>query len=147
MTFYHYTSKSRLERILEQGVLLPSESNVGAPWQGEHVGPDVVWLLDTPTLTFDHGLLADKTSKNEAIIAVDVPAIRWLDWSYTASMDPEWFEVFVEAGGGPVAAEHWYVFPAPIRKKRWVGVLSDGSMTFSKDSWASAFMHAQDGVL
>lgn len=126
MTFYHYTSKRHLPKILESGVLLPSESNIGAPWEGERLGPDVVWLLDTPTLTFDHGLLPGRTGKDEVLFAVEVKAIRWLDWAPVASMNPEWLPTFVEAGGGSVAAAHWYVYPGPISRKRWSGIFVDG---------------------
>lgn len=132
VTFYHFTSRQHLESIERDGVIRPSENNVGSPlptWHpfGTHVGPDVVWLLDTPVAEFNHGLspwpgsdLVSMFDKTAATIEVDVPAIRWADWSYTNQMHPEWRRAFVQAGGGEEAAAHWYVWPRPIRRSRWV---------------------------
>lgn len=125
--FYHFTSKAHLPYIVWDGVILPSESNVGSPVptlepSGVGVGPDVVWLLDVPDVEFNHGLYAEKTGKNEVRFEVDVPAIRWLDWAPASQMNPAWRELFVRSAGGEEAASHWYVFPAKIAKEHWLGV-------------------------
>lgn len=124
-TFFHFTSRNHLPMIFASGTLLPSESNVGSPLLGagqEHLGPDVVWLLDTPDLSANHGLHASVTNKDQVRFEVEVPAIRWLDWEWAAYMDPEWRDLFIKVGGGIEAAEHWYVMPVALPRKRWTGV-------------------------
>jgi hypothetical protein len=95
MTFYHFTCEEHLEAIGSSGVLWPTESNVGSgvpAWEpcGVHLGPDVVWLLDVPTLEYPHGLQGGAFDKTAVRITVGVPAIRWLDWAWTAQMHPVW---------------------------------------------------------
>jgi hypothetical protein len=124
MRLYHFTSRFHLDSILRDGVITTTESNVGSPIPflrpyGTHVGPDVVWLLDLPDAGHTHGLGHEKT---EVRIAVEVPAIRWLDWPHTAQMNPKWFARLVKTGGGIEAAAHWYVFPAPIRASSWEAI-------------------------
>jgi hypothetical protein len=133
MTFFHFTHPGHLGSIVEAGRLLPSESNVGAPYpvtdgpQGSHVGPDVVWLLDSPEIAaqsptgddLTHGLYPDK---RRIRFEVDVRAIRWLDWTHAAVMSPDWRRIMIDAAGGMEFAEHWYVFPAAIRRSRWLGI-------------------------
>lgn len=129
MTYFHFTHIGHLPRILAAGMLLPTESNVGSPTSiyppvGMGVGPDVVWLMDTPEVgdasgDMHHGLYPEK---RRVRIEVDVKAIRWRDWSFTAQMHPEWRETLVNAAGGWEVAEHWFILPAPIRRKRWVSI-------------------------
>lgn len=71
MAFHHYTSTVHLPSILGEGVLRPTESNVGSPTQGAHVGPDVVWLLDEDLPSANHGLAGSVTNKFEVRITVD----------------------------------------------------------------------------
>lgn len=120
MTFFHYTSAERLPVIIESGMILPSESNVD-PYH-EHVGPDVVWLLDRQigTSHLTHGLDGSMYDKRSAFIEVDVPAIWWLSWEWTWKMKPEWRDVMITSGGGPTAAAQWYVWPASISRRRWI---------------------------
>lgn len=131
MTFFHYTSREHFDVIVHGGgVVLPSESNVGSvvPWQpphGGHVGPDVVWLLDdSDPFAFEHGLEHTVLNKRAVRIEVDVPALRWLDWEPAQQMHPDWRRTFIDIAGGDEAAEHWYVWPAPIRFNRWVSCAS-----------------------
>lgn len=120
MTFYHFTSTAHLPLILRTGVIMPTESNLS--FFEEDAGPRAVWLLDEPEFDWDavsHGLSREKTAVR---IEVDVPAIRWLDWAPAVPRSPqEMFtrERLIEVGGGPDAAAHWHVFPAPIRARRW----------------------------
>lgn len=131
--FYHFTSTQHLPFILEDGMLRPGESNIGSimPGQhpfGEHYGPDVVWLLDTPErpstgLTeVNHGLAHDSLDKTAVRFTVNVPAIHWKSWLPAVEMHPKWRAALLLAAGGEDAADHWYVLPAPIRDKRWVEV-------------------------
>jgi len=122
MSFYHFTSRWHTPSIDMTGEILPVESNVRHDI--EHAGPDVVWLLDTPTATdYPHGLVrTDDIDKTAVRIEVNVPAIRWLDWAWTATMRQFERDALVESGGGLAAAEHWYIWPAAIPRSRWVEV-------------------------
>ena len=122
--FYHFTSTVHLPVILEAGLLKLTESNVDALIP--HAGPDVVWLLDVPQIDHHHGLEGSAVDKTEVMFTVDVPAINWLDWTWGASMDPRDRSRFIEVAGGMEAAEHWYVWPAPIPRRRWLSVTSAG---------------------
>lgn len=127
-TLYHFTSPHHVVPILAGQRLMPSESNVGSPlpWQsptGAKVGPDVVWLLDTDDLRgLPHNLVGRLADKTAIRFTVAVPAIRWMDWTPATKMNPQWREAFVQAGGGPKAAEHWFVFPGPIPSQSWLAV-------------------------
>lgn len=130
--FFHFTHIGHLPSIMAQRRLLPTESNVGAPYpvndgpMGTRIGPDVVWLLDTDVADGDaseddttHGLYPDK---RRVRFTVDVAAVRWVDWAPAKIMSPDWRERMVAAAGGAERAEHWYVWPAPIRDRRWLSV-------------------------
>lgn len=133
MTFYHFTSEEALHGIESHGLILPTESNVGSvsenmPPMGEGLGPDVVWLIDSPDRPannrnkINHGLFGTLGDKTAVRIEVEVPAIRWYDWAPAQQMNPTWKELLITASGGPAASDHWYVFPAPIPRSRWVRV-------------------------
>lgn len=129
--FYHFTCRENFRGILSSEVLLTTESNVGSPipdWKpfGANYGPPVVWLLDTPEINFDHGLSGGVFDKTTVRIAVDVPAIRWLDWEPASRMHYKWKKSFIKTGGGQEAASHWYVWPLPIKKNHWVEILVNG---------------------
>lgn len=142
--FYHFTSRMHHDRIVASGVIFPSESNVGSPvtslppW-GPDVGPRVVWLLDTPYLRgLTHGLDGSAVDKTEMIFAVDVPAVRWLDWAPAAAMNDMWRSVLIDAGGGLRAVAHWHVWPAPIYEARWrhVGTAAEVAAALRDDGTA-----------
>lgn len=133
MTLFHYTSLPHLEEIIRSEVILPTESNIGAPWKdsvypyGTHAGPPVVHLMDSPTpFGFDHGLTGVRYDKRQARFEVKVPGIDWDSWEWTQKMSPRWREI-LEKQAGIGASKHWRVFPAPIRQKRWasIGVRQD----------------------
>lgn len=117
MSFYHFTTVHHLPSITTNGYLKPTESNVS--YRTEHAGPDVVWLLDTPnpgsTDDLVHGL---PLIKRQVRIEVNVPAIRWLDWEYTAEMEEIWFAAMTQVGG----CESWYLYPGPIARENWFNI-------------------------
>lgn len=123
MRLFHFTSAHHWPLIEQAGFLKTVESNVDM--LRSHAGPDVVWLLDTPTVDLPHGLVMPgyPIDKTQVRFTVEVPKpIRWSEWGPTQSMDPEWRETFLNAAGGDEAAEHWWVVPARIPAKRWVEV-------------------------
>lgn len=129
MKLYHYTSAEHFAAIQRDRVLLPSESNVGSPIQGmqpfgRQYGPNVVWLLDTPDLGgHPHGLAGSVFDKTAVRISVELKyAIKWYEWSWTSKMNLKWFNAFVKTGGGPEAANRWFVYPAPIAQRDWIAV-------------------------
>ena len=126
MSFFHFTSKLHLPLILEAGILRVTESNI-SPYK-THEGPDVVWLLDEKAGQPErgmHGLIGDN-DKTAVRFEVDVPAIRWLDWEPVRNMEDWWLKTLIRAGGGDEAAEHWYVWPVGILRKRWIGIEVEG---------------------
>lgn len=120
MSLYHFTSATHWPHIDAAGFLHPSESNI-SPTQ-LHAGPDVVWLTDTPTADLGHGLAGSAVDKTEVRIEVDIPAIKWLDWEWTARMPEWWRETMIKTGGGIEAAEHWLVWPGRIQRYCWLSV-------------------------
>ena len=115
MSYWHFTSLMHAEDILQQGVILPTESNVS--FTDDHHGPDVVWLLDTPTVQFSHGLTEHKTA---ARFEVEVPAIKWTEWEWTSRMEDWVRRALVKSGGGEEAADHWFIWPAGIHRRNWL---------------------------
>jgi hypothetical protein len=118
---YHFTSTLHLPLIKRDGFLRPTESNVSL--RIPHVGPDVVWLLDTPTADAPHGLNNALVDKRAVRITVRTKAERWLDWiARQPTMDVFSKQVLIETGGGMEAAAHWYVTEQRIPRSEWVAV-------------------------
>lgn len=112
-----------------EGVIRTTESNIGTPWMdpqyasGEHAGPPVVHLLNTPTpFDFDHGLTGTHFDKRAVRFEVSVRGVEWEAWEWTHLMSPRWHDMLVSQAGGAGASDQWLVFPAPVRAKRWVSV-------------------------
>lgn len=131
MILFHFTHPHHLPSILADGLLRPSESNVGAPYPppdggpwGFDAAPRVVWLLDQaePDWPHDeaHGLSPEKRLIR---FEVEVPAIPWSNWQPAAVMSADWRETFENVAGGPKAVQHWRVWPAPIRRRKWRSVV------------------------
>ena len=125
MILYHFTSVLHLPIILETGFLMPVESNYD---RTPHSGPDVVWLTTDPEpRPGEHGLYPAKTAVQ---FVIEVPAIRWRDWRWHPR-DREWLtKLETAAGAGDAArgrrlASTWYVWPAPIFRKRWRALIVD----------------------
>ena len=124
MRVYHFTSAERFPRILADGGLRKTESNVSM--RIPHAGPDVVWLLDTPDLDgFDHGLGNARYDKTEIVIEAEVPdkfVRRWLDWAQAQAIEERWLTAMIFSGGGLEAAGHWLVSFKAIPIDWWVSV-------------------------
>lgn len=130
MILYHFTSAFHLPFIEAANEIRVTESNIGSPLAGfppvgAHRGPDVVWLLDDPDPALGHGLTGASVDKTAVRITVDIPdAVKWTTWRETKRMHPAWRRRFVRAGGGSLAADHWYIATAPIKRDRWVEILT-----------------------
>ena len=81
MIFYHYTCIEHIEKIIDDGFLKTSESNVSP--SEEHAGPDVVWLLKKPLTGQVPQMLTGRAEmsgrsvgidKSRICITVDLPA-------------------------------------------------------------------------
>ena len=127
-TLYHFTSQIHLPMIQAAGQLRTTESNIGSvtpirPPYGDHIGPDVVWLLDTADLDGRrHGLQGSSADKTRVRFTVRARATRWVSWPPAQRMHPEWREEFIRDGGGPAAARRWWVSERPIPSTAWLQI-------------------------
>jgi hypothetical protein len=121
-TLYHFTSVYHLTAIEASGFIGTTESNLS--FQREHVGPPVVWLLDTPTADdAPHGLDGSAVNKRGVRIAVRTKAERWVDWvARQPNADAASKDVLIRTGGGPQAASHWWVTEQRIPRSEWESV-------------------------
>lgn len=119
MILYHFTSLYHLPKIEADGVIRPTESNFSRTTP--NAGPPVVWLTDLPDMgDVSHGLEGSLYDKKQVRIAVNVPAIRWLDWPPALSKMPgDVRDSLIHWGGGMEAAVHWFVLPGRIPASRW----------------------------
>lgn len=148
MRGWHFTCPLHLADILVDQELRPSESNIGGPRvmgprgrlvyhpHGEHVGPDVVWLFDTPEprlrnggrmLNGHHADEQPQWNKTLVRIEVEVPvadddhpdgAHPWTTWSADQGISKAWGRHLAE-GGDP---RQWFVVPRPVTRAEWVGI-------------------------
>lgn len=123
-TYYHFTSRLHLPLIVAAKVITTTESHVGSgrhdwPPHGQHVGPDVVWLLDVPEVEYPHGLDGSVVDKTGVRFTVQAAAYRWLDWPPAQSMHPEWRHELIKLAGGWAAARRWWVSERPIPADDW----------------------------
>lgn len=144
---FHWTSTYHLKQILLEGRLTTTESNVGSPSPmlqpaGEHLGPDVVWLLDVPVLRFGHGLTMDPSGpyrmlhdKTEVRFTVKVDgAVPWTRWKPAEAMHPTWRKSMIRSGGGRDAVRHWWVIERDIPRAEWVEVLTPEGVLELRDA-------------
>ena len=131
MRLYHYTSEDHLEYVLGLGVLLTTESNIGAPdfgrtrtegWQpvGDHIGPDVVWLTDLENAALA-GITTDSSYKGAIRVVVQVPdsdVQHWPPWAEKHGIDPGWYAA-LSAGCEP---DRFWIVERPIPHTEWEGI-------------------------
>ena len=137
MKIYHFTTIYYWERILRDGVIKTTESNVDLRPGREHAGPDVVWLLDTPTVDYNHGITSvdgvipgtkikcvDKTRLRFEVSLPDFEVHRWADWLRTQKNYHASSRYKLEnTGGGPNATRHWWVTEKCIDMRYWRSVV------------------------
>jgi len=127
VTFFHFTSQFHIAEIIASEVIQTTESNVNM--STPHAGPDVVWLLDTAdAMDASHGLEGALFDKRKCYVEVDVLAIPWRDWFWTAQMEPKWRQTMIDVGGGDAAAARWYVWPNAIPATRWRSIKTNGQV-------------------
>ncbi|MCO5299084.1 MAG: hypothetical protein M9886_03945 [Candidatus Nanopelagicales bacterium] len=144
MSLYHFTCIANLQSILDRGYLRPTESNVSGT--RPLLGPNVVWLVDTPVLDADHGLgrsgLIEHAARRGVVFADDYLAsvdktrvrievdptgcVRWVDWPWQSRMTKKWRDALVAPAGGMDAATHWWVHEGRVTRDAWRGVEVDG---------------------
>lgn len=119
---YHFTSEHHLPLIRQAGFIRTTESNLS--FIEEHVGADVVWLLDQPDPhDAPHGLVGSVFDKRAVRITVQVNAERWTDWvKRQPRYDAQQAAILVRTGGGPEAASHWWVTEQAIPRENWLEV-------------------------
>lgn len=119
---YHMTSTAHFQRIWAGQHLRPTESNLSM--EQEHAGPDVVWLTSDPTPTQGWQRWS-VLPKDEIRITVEVPrdeARHWPAWARARGITHYWYAGLVSSGGGPQAANTWYVVERAVPAAEWVRV-------------------------
>lgn len=170
MRLYHFTDQVHLPEIMRSQVLETTESNIGSPdpdWKpfGSHLGPDVVWLLDTPAIDAAHGLIRhpshvasllavgyseEETDKTRIRFEVSIPkhhVHKWTKWHPARSrMNPTWRSALIQSAGGDEAASHWWVSTSPIPAKQWVEVRDVGTdqVLWTPDNGYTPTVHLLD---
>jgi hypothetical protein len=121
MILYHFTAEQHIEKILADGVINLTESNISP--RRAHAGPDVVWLTkngewpDVPAGKVGfNGLSREKT---QVRITVDVARpIQWRRWAESHGISKTWLSVLAGVGG----SYSWYVTTSPILEQQWISV-------------------------
>ncbi len=128
MILYHFTSSIHLPKIMSDGFLKVTESNISE--RREHAGPDVVWLTSNPdpagarwqgagVQNWHPGVIL--APKDEIRFTVDVPkrdVHKWLVWSRARGIDPGWAAHLASVGG----SRRWHVIERPVVRDEWVTV-------------------------
>lgn len=126
MRLYHYTSTWHLPRNLAAKMLTVAESNFssplpGMPPPGEHVGPDVVWLMKAQNRRTGLGLGGSSVDKTAVRITVEVPdheVHHWPEWANYRGINKQW-QRRLEKDMYPFL---WYVVERPVQKSEGVEV-------------------------
>ena len=131
MIFYHYTCIEHLEKIIDDGFLKISESNV-SPSEA-HAGPDVVWLLKKPLTGQVPEMLTGRAEisgrsfgidKSRIRITVDLPAteVQRADKFWKKHKVEQWWADQLNKLGGKSKVKDWYVIIRNIPSEEWVEI-------------------------
>jgi hypothetical protein len=131
MIFYHYTCIEHIEKILEDGFLKPSESNVSP--SEEHVGPDVVWLLKKPLTGQVPQMLTGAiqkagrsfgVDKSRICITIDLPSheVQRADKFWKKHKVEQWWVDRLSGLGGKSKVKDWYVIPRNVPSSEWIEI-------------------------
>ena len=126
---YHYTSRHHLEKIMEDGYLKLTPSNLIKPVDlkivryddgtrgtvsavSDYVKP-VVWMTDSLDAS-GHGLGDEQHPKFKKSIRITIPMKKsykwWLTWAEKNRMKKSWFKVFTSGK----RYGSWYISEEPI---------------------------------
>ncbi len=131
MIFYHYTCVEHLEKIIDDGFLKTSESNVSP--SEEHAGPDVVWLLKKPLTGQVPEMLTGRAEisgrpfgidKSRICITVDLPPteVQRADKFWKKHKVEQWWADRLSSLGGKSKVKDWYVILRNIPSEEWVEI-------------------------
>ena len=132
MRLYHFTCWQWYLKIVADGQITTTESNIGSPppppgapmWPpcGAHVGPDVVWLTrrEEPSrngMAVSSDVIPELArppidlDKSHVRLTVEVPdAQHWPEWAKAHGIHPKWYRVLATN----LSPESWYVVERPI---------------------------------
>ena len=110
MDLTHFTDARYLPYILGSGVIIPTESNIGAQgeasrqgWNpsGAHFGPDVVWLTTGDAISSGITVGPDKKGSGKVTVRVpDEDAVHWPIWARQQGIDERWYQATTPKHGG-----------------------------------------------
>jgi hypothetical protein len=131
MIFYHYTCIEHIEKILDDGLLKTSESNVSP--SEEHAGPDVVWLLKKPLTGQVPEMLTGRIEasgrsfgidKSRICVTVDLPhsEVQRADKFWKRHKVEQWWVDRLSSLGGKSKVKDWYVITRSIPSEEWVEI-------------------------
>ena len=127
VTAYHYTCLEHLPKILRDGFLKTTESNLSM--KKPHAGPDVVWLSKKPDLHVVRGSGLESPTMNRLLEEVDLagtdkyevrftlslPAnetMKWHDWAKRRGCSEKTMRILSESAGS--GAHSWLVIERPV---------------------------------
>ena len=119
MILYHFTSTHHLPKILEDGRLKVTESNLSRT--RVHAGPDVVWLTSDPMPASQEWAGGSQVDKAEIRFTVRVPAQqagKWRKWARAHGIDPGWARALTVAGD----SGSWYVIERAVPAAEWAEI-------------------------
>jgi hypothetical protein len=123
---YHITSYTRAQKIIRDGYLRVTESNI----RMDGSGPRVVWLTDNQEpeqgwQATDHipdHLLPLTDTKDAVRFTVSLPEEEpqhWTSWSRKRGISEFWYGALARSGGDPT---EWWVITRAIPKREWLRV-------------------------
>ena len=138
MDLTHFTDARYLPYILGSGVIIPTESNIGAQgeasrqgWNpsGAHFGPDVVWLTTGDAISSGITVGPDKKGSGKVTARVpDEDAVHWPIWARQQGIDERWYQALGQSND----PEAWWVVERSVPSAEWTAVFISHSITDTK---------------